>query len=152
MRKNLNSIDNNNRWEVWELPEIYFDAIEKKYKLKEINQVFREAYSASEAAKGLIQDVKSGYEDLRGTFNVRQVEISSQFQVPEKLEELDNKINQIRVEMMQIEEDLETITEQTRPLGFWQKVKASIIDNIIGYILTLIIGIILAAFGLRFLF
>lgn len=123
----------------------------KESELRDIFQISSEVYSASEAAQGLLLDIKSGYKDLYATFNVNQIDLNNQIQLPEKLDSIVENINSIR-EKSEIIEQLKIITEQTRPPTFWQRVKASIIDNIIGYILALIIGFILAAFGLSFLY
>lgn len=112
-----------------------------------ITRTSGEVVTASGAAIGFLRDVKNGYEDLRATFNLRQTDINNQFQLPEKLEGLDDSLNLIRLKMSEMEGQLETITEQTRPKTLKAKIIAYIIDNIFG----IIIGSIFTALGLSLL-
>ena len=124
---------------------------EGKEKPRDIVQISSEVVTASGAAMGLVRDLKSNYEDLKATFDVRQSEISNQLQIPEKLDSIEESVLQIESRMSVVEEEVKKISDQTRPLSFLERVKNSILDNILGYFIALLIGIIITLLGLGFL-
>jgi len=76
----------------------------------------------------ILDEFKSDYADLGGTFEVRQEQISGQLDFG-KLDMISDK--------------LDTITEQTRKLTHFERIKEAILSDIIGRIITAAIAIII---------
>jgi len=75
----------------------------------------KEIVMTSGEAISIIHDVKSGYEDLRGTFDVKQVKLTDEMQLGEKMDKAIGILSKIE--------------EYNRPKSFWHRLKDSIIEN-----------------------
>ena len=118
---------------------------------KEITQTSDELFSASDAAINLVRDIKEGYENLSGTFDISQTELSNKIRVSKKMEEMEDNLKQIMNTISILDNKIDKITNQTRPSTLWEKLKNSILENILQIFLGMLIGILFMAIGLGFL-
>ena len=108
--------------------------------------------TVSDAARELVRDIRGEYLNFAGTFSPEQVKISHQIQFTENLEELDDGLETIETKMKELVEVVKSIAEQTREPTLWERAKASIFDNLIGFILAMLLGALLTWLGLNILF
>jgi len=80
-------------------------------------------------AISILEEVKSDYAEIRGTFDVRPEQISEQLDLNAKLDMISDK--------------LDSITEQTRKLTPFERIKEAILSDVIGRIIAFAIGIII---------
>lgn len=99
------------------------------------------------AARELIREFKGGYQDLRGTFNVTQVELSSRYGLDAKIQRLEDDLEIIKVQGLETKKAVDEIADQTRDPTLFERIENSILDNIIGMILVFVIGVIIAWLG-----
>lgn len=126
------------------------------YWSRELTEVSGDVATTSTASKALIGKIKDDFKELASSFTVRQKEFVEQRNFSRKLDDLEDKMvtfgdqaDKIEAFVKEIQETVENIDKKTEEKTWKEKIVENVTDNIIGYIIVGILGIILTLIGLR---